>query len=64
LFIRLHGGLELTESGRRVVIDTLTQECPGLLARNRVLGDGEDQGAIADDALVAANRRRVRMQVR
>ncbi len=49
---------------QRAVIDTLTQECPGLLARNRVLGDGEDKGAIADDALVAANRRRVRTQQR
>ena len=27
-----------------------------------LLGEGEDKGAIADDALVAANRRRVRTQ--
>jgi DNA-binding transcriptional LysR family regulator len=45
---------------QRAVIDTLTRECPGLLARNRMRGNGE--GAIADDALVAANRRRVRAQ--
>ncbi|MCE7951290.1 MAG: LysR family transcriptional regulator [Xanthomonadales bacterium PRO7] len=43
---------------QRAVIDTLTQHCPGLLASNRMHGTGE--GAIADDALVAANRRRVR----
>lgn len=47
---------------QRAVIDTLTRECPSLLARNRMHGDGEDKGAIADDALVAANRRRVRTQ--
>ena len=47
---------------QRAVIDTLTRECPGLLARNRMLVEGEDKGAIADDALVAANRRRVRGQ--
>jgi len=45
---------------QKAVIDTLTRECPGLLARNRMQSDGE--GAIADDALVAANRRRVRNQ--
>ena len=45
---------------QRAVIDTLTRECPALLARNRMQGAGE--GAIADDALVAANRRRVRAQ--
>lgn len=45
---------------QRAVIDTLTRECPALLARNRMQGTGE--GAIADDALVAANRRRVRAQ--
>ena len=43
---------------QRAVIDTLTNECPALLKKNRMQGDGE--GAIADDALVAANRRRVR----
>lgn len=43
---------------QRAVIDTLTRECPGLLKRNRLHSEGE--GAIADDALVAANRRRVR----
>jgi len=43
---------------QRAVIDTLTRECPALLRRNRLHSDGE--GAIADDALVAANRRRVR----
>ena len=42
---------------QRAVIDTLTRECPALLKRNRMQGDGD--GAIADDALVAANRRRV-----
>jgi len=47
---------------QRAVIDTLTRECPGLLARNRMHGDNDDTGAIADDALVAANRRRVRAQ--
>lgn len=43
---------------QHAVIDTLTRECPALLAYNRMQGDGD--GAIADDALVAANRRRVR----
>ena len=43
---------------QRAVIDTLSNECPALLRRNRMQGDGD--GAIADDALVAANRRRVR----
>ena len=50
---------------QRAVIDTLTRECPGLLARNRMHGEsdaGAASGAIADDALVAANRRRVRVQ--
>ncbi|HEX6833634.1 MAG TPA: LysR family transcriptional regulator [Rudaea sp.] len=47
---------------QRAVIDTLTRECPALLARNRMLGDDDASGAIADDALVAANRRRVRAQ--
>jgi len=45
---------------QRAVIDTLTRECPALLKRNRLHGDGDS--AIADDALVAANRRRVRAQ--
>jgi DNA-binding transcriptional LysR family regulator len=45
---------------QRAVIDTLTRECPALLKRNRLHADGD--GAIADDALVAANRRRVRAQ--
>jgi len=45
---------------QRAVIDTLTRECPALLKRNRLQGDGDS--AIADDALVAANRRRVRAQ--
>ena len=45
---------------QRAVIDTLTRECPALLKRNRLHGEGEN--AIADDALVAANRRRVRSQ--
>ena len=45
---------------QKAVIDTLTRECPGLLARNRMQSDGE--GAIADDALGAADRRRVRSQ--
>jgi DNA-binding transcriptional LysR family regulator len=45
---------------QRAVIDTLTRECPGLLARNRLLGETDDSNAIADDSLVAANRRRVR----
>lgn len=43
---------------QRTVIDTFTRECSSLLARNRMQGDGER--AIAADALVAANRRRVR----
>ena len=47
---------------QRAVIDTLTNECPALLARNRMLGENDGKGAIADDALVAANRRRVRRQ--
>jgi len=45
---------------QRAVVDTLTRECPALLKRNRLHGDGDS--AIADDALVAANRRRVRAQ--
>ena len=47
---------------QRAVIDTLARECPTQLARNRMLGDSNGGGAIADDALVAANRRRVRMR--
>jgi hypothetical protein len=47
---------------QRAVIDTLARECPTQLARNRMLGDNNGGGAIADDALVAANRRRVRIR--
>jgi DNA-binding transcriptional LysR family regulator len=47
---------------QRAVIDTLARECPTRLAINRALGEPDPAGAIADDALVAANRRRVRAQ--
>jgi DNA-binding transcriptional LysR family regulator len=43
---------------QRAVIETLTIECAPLLNANRQLG--EAGSAVADDALVAANRRRVR----
>jgi DNA-binding transcriptional LysR family regulator len=43
---------------QRAVIDTLTRECPPLLSANRMQGEGG--AAIADDALIAANRRRMR----
>jgi DNA-binding transcriptional LysR family regulator len=43
---------------QRAVIDTMTRECPPLLNANRMLGDGS--AAVADDALIAANRRRMR----
>jgi len=43
---------------QRAVIDTLTAECPPLLSANRMQGKGGD--AVADDALIAANRRRMR----
>ena len=40
------------------VIDTMTRECPPLLSANRMHGKGGV--AVADDALIAANRRRMR----
>jgi hypothetical protein len=43
---------------QRAVIDTLTRECPPLLSANRMQGKGGT--AVADDALIAANRRRMR----
>ena len=43
---------------QRSVIDTLTRECPPLLSANRM--QGEAGAAVADDALIAANRRRMR----
>ena len=42
----------------RSVIDTMTRECPPLLSANRMHGEGGT--AVADDALIAANRRRMR----
>ena len=47
---------------QRTVIDTLTTECAPLLNANRALGEGGK--AVADDALVASNRRRMRTQSR
>ena len=44
---------------QRAVIDTLTEECPPLLSANRMQG-GKGGAAVADDALIAANRRRMR----
>jgi DNA-binding transcriptional LysR family regulator len=44
---------------QRAVIDTLTHECPPLLSANRMQG-GKGGAAVADDALIAANRRRLR----
>jgi DNA-binding transcriptional LysR family regulator len=44
---------------QRAVIDTLTRECPPLLSANRMQG-GKGTAAVADDALIAANRRRMR----
>jgi DNA-binding transcriptional LysR family regulator len=44
---------------QRAVIDTLTRECPPLLSANRMQG-GKGGAAVADDALIAANRRRMR----
>jgi DNA-binding transcriptional LysR family regulator len=44
---------------QRAVIDTLTRECPPLLSANRMQG-GKGPTAVADDALIAANRRRMR----
>ena len=43
---------------QRAVIDTLTRECPPLLSANRM--HGKAGAAVADDALIAANRRRMR----
>lgn len=43
---------------QRAVIDTLKRECPPLLSANRM--QGKAGAAIADDALIAANRRRGR----
>jgi DNA-binding transcriptional LysR family regulator len=43
---------------QRAVIDTLTAECPPLLSANRM--QGKAGVAVADDALIAANRRRMR----
>jgi DNA-binding transcriptional LysR family regulator len=43
---------------QRAVIDTLSRECPPLLNANRMQGKGGV--AVADDALIAANRRRMR----
>ena len=44
----------------RAVIETLTRECPPLLSANRMQGKGG--AAVADDALIAANRRRLRSE--
>jgi DNA-binding transcriptional LysR family regulator len=44
---------------QRAVIDTMTRECPPLLSANRMQG-GKGGTAVADDALIAANRRRMR----
>jgi hypothetical protein len=45
---------------QQVVIDTLTRECGALLSANRQQLDLD--AAVADDALVGANRRRLRAQ--
>ena len=45
---------------QQVVIDTLTRECGDLLRINRQQLDLD--AAVADDALVGANRRRLRAQ--
>jgi len=57
VFLQFHKQPYYTQL-QREVIDTLSRECPALLKKNRMQGEGA--GAIADDALVAANRRRMR----